>query len=103
MANMETSARSVDPLVVGKVIGDVLDMFVPVVDFTVEYASKQISNNGVEIKPAEAAQKPRVHIKGSLHSNNLYTLVRLIIYYLYYFKSHLRAIIKLEFFFFLEN
>ncbi|XP_015065328.1 protein MOTHER of FT and TFL1-like [Solanum pennellii] len=75
MANMETSARSVDPLVVGKVIGDVLDMFVPVVDFTVEYASKQISNNGVEIKPAEAAQKPRVHIKGSLHSNNLYTLV----------------------------
>ncbi|KAK4711301.1 hypothetical protein R3W88_005814 [Solanum pinnatisectum] len=71
MANMETPARSVDPLVVG----DFVDMFVPVVEFTVEYASKQISNNGVEIKPAEAAQKPRVHIKGSPYSNNLYTLV----------------------------
>ncbi|MCD7453302.1 hypothetical protein HAX54_020467 [Datura stramonium] len=67
--------ESTDPLVAGKVIGDVLDMFVPVVEFTVEYASKQISNNGVEIKPDAAAQKPRVHIQGSRDSNNLYTLV----------------------------
>lgn len=85
MASME----SVDPLVAGKVIGDVVDMFVPAVEFTVEYASKQIRNNGVEIKPAAAAQKPRVHIKGSPDSNNLYTLVRLIIlfYYFNYFSS----------------
>ncbi|KAJ8549652.1 hypothetical protein K7X08_033359 [Anisodus acutangulus] len=74
MESMETPPRSVDPLVVGKVIGDVLDMFVPVVEFTVEYSSKQISN-GVEIKPDAAAQRPRVHIKGSPDSNNLYTLV----------------------------
>nr|WGZ76174.1 phosphatidylethanolamine-binding protein [Solanum melongena] len=67
--------ESVDPLVAGKVIGDVVDMFFPAVEFTVEYASKQITNNGVEIKPAAAAQKPRVHIKGSPDSNNLYTLV----------------------------
>ncbi|OIT30150.1 PREDICTED: protein MOTHER of FT and TFL1-like [Nicotiana attenuata] len=74
MANMVNPPRSVDPLVVGKVIGDVVDMFVPVVEFSVEYGSKQISN-GVEIKPAAAAQKPRVHIQGSRGSNNLYTLV----------------------------
>ncbi|KAK6797608.1 hypothetical protein RDI58_005310 [Solanum bulbocastanum] len=69
MGNMETPARSVDPLVVG-CCGHVCSG----VAFTVEYASKQISNNGVEIKPTEAAQKPRVHIKGSPYSNNLYTL-----------------------------
>nr|AZL87181.1 mother of FT and TFL1-like 1 [Petunia x hybrida] len=75
MATLVNPSRSVDPLVVGKVIGDVLDMFVPVVEFTVEYyGSKQISN-GVEINPAAAAQKPRVHIQGSRDSSNLYTLV----------------------------
>ncbi|KAF3679732.1 hypothetical protein CQW23_04589 [Capsicum baccatum] len=74
MASMETPPRSVEPLVAGKVIGDVIDLFVPAVEFTVEYDSKQISN-GVEITPAAAAHKPTLHIKGSPDSNNLYTLV----------------------------
>ncbi|XP_031096522.1 protein MOTHER of FT and TFL1-like [Ipomoea triloba] len=72
MAN--ANPRSVDPLVVGKVIGDVLDMFVPVVEFTVDYGSKKIAN-GVEITPSLAAQKPSVHINGSPASPNLYTLI----------------------------
>nr|GMD91836.1 protein MOTHER of FT and TFL1-like [Ipomoea batatas] len=72
MAN--ANPRSVDLLVVGKVIGDVLDMFVPVVEFTVDYGSKKIAN-GVEITPSSAAQKPSVHINGSPASPNLYTLI----------------------------
>ncbi|KAF5728971.1 protein MOTHER of FT and TF 1-like [Tripterygium wilfordii] len=67
-------ARSVESLVVGKVIGDVLDMFTPVADFTVHYESKQIAN-GCEIKPSAAAQKPFVQILNSRLSTNLYTLV----------------------------
>nr|GMD83126.1 protein MOTHER of FT and TFL1-like [Ipomoea batatas] len=59
MAN--ANPRSVDPLVVGKVIGDVLDMFVPVVEFTVDYGSKKIAN-GVEITPSSAAQKPSIMV-----------------------------------------
>ena len=32
--------RSTDPLVVGRVIGDVIDMFVPSMDMAVYYGSK---------------------------------------------------------------
>ncbi|XP_010277909.1 PREDICTED: protein MOTHER of FT and TFL1-like [Nelumbo nucifera] len=66
--------RSIEPLVVGKVIGDVLDMFTPTIEFTVHYGSKQIAN-GCEIKPSVVANKPRVHLSGSRLSNSLYTLV----------------------------
>lgn len=59
---------------VGKVIGEVLDMYNPVAEFTVHYGSKQIAN-GCEIKPSAAAQKPHVHILGSRLSSDLYTLV----------------------------
>ncbi|KAF2303453.1 hypothetical protein GH714_018503 [Hevea brasiliensis] len=57
-------ARSLEPLVVGKVIGDVLDMYNPVAEFTVRYGSKQIAN-GWEIKPSVAAEMPHVQIMGS--------------------------------------
>ncbi|KDP20872.1 hypothetical protein JCGZ_21343 [Jatropha curcas] len=67
-------ARSLEPLVVGKVIGEVLDMYNPVAEFTVHYGSKQVAN-GCEIKPSVAAQKPHVHILGSRLSSDLYTLV----------------------------
>ncbi|KAF8411246.1 hypothetical protein HHK36_003793 [Tetracentron sinense] len=66
--------RSVEPLAVGKVIGDVLDMFSPTVEFTVHYGPKQIAN-GCEIKPSATSDKPRVQISGDRLSNNLYTLV----------------------------
>ena len=35
-------SRSVDPLVVGRVIGDVIDMFEPSVDMAVLYTSRQV-------------------------------------------------------------
>ncbi|XP_010268882.1 PREDICTED: protein MOTHER of FT and TFL1-like [Nelumbo nucifera] len=66
--------RSIEPLAVGKVIGDVLDMFSPTLEFTVHYGSKQVAN-GCEIKPSAAANKPKVQLSGSRLSNNLYTLV----------------------------
>ncbi|CAK9139817.1 unnamed protein product [Ilex paraguariensis] len=65
-------ASIVDPLVVGRVIGDVVDMFVPTVTMSVRYGSKHIAN-GCEIKPSMAAEPPRVTING--HPNELYTLV----------------------------
>ncbi|KAI5656940.1 hypothetical protein M9H77_25733 [Catharanthus roseus] len=67
-------ARLVDPLVVGRVIGEVLDMFVPCAELSVHYGSKQVSN-GVEIKPSLAAAKPTVRINGSRDPSTLFTLV----------------------------
>ncbi|KAK6149837.1 hypothetical protein DH2020_017362 [Rehmannia glutinosa] len=62
---------ALDPLVVGRVIGDVLDMFVPAAELAVQYGGKEIGN-GSEVKPSSAAEPPRVHIRGS--ANNYYTL-----------------------------
>ncbi|GMY37205.1 protein MOTHER of FT and TFL1-like [Fagus crenata] len=67
-------ARSIEPLIVGKVIGDVLDMFTPAANFTVHYGSRQIAN-GCEIKPSLAVDRPNVQILGPRVSTNLYTLV----------------------------
>eukprot|EP00268_Persea_americana_P069730 TRINITY_DN9979_c0_g2_i1.p1 TRINITY_DN9979_c0_g2~~TRINITY_DN9979_c0_g2_i1.p1 ORF type:complete len:203 (-),score=27.55 TRINITY_DN9979_c0_g2_i1:335-859(-) len=67
-------ARSVEPLAVGRVIGDVLDMFTPTVGFNVHYGPKQVAN-GCQIKPSSTVDRPRVQIYGSHISNNLYTLV----------------------------
>ncbi|PON49335.1 Phosphatidylethanolamine-binding protein PEBP [Parasponia andersonii] len=67
-------ARSIEPLVVGKVVGDVVDMFSPAAEFTVHYGPKQVSN-GCEIKPSAAIDKPKVQILGPRNQTNLYTLV----------------------------
>ncbi|MBA0615981.1 hypothetical protein Godav_016078, partial [Gossypium davidsonii] len=56
-------AASVDPLVVGRVIGDVVDMFVPTVTMSVYYGSKHVSN-GCDIKPSMAINPPKVAIDG---------------------------------------
>ncbi|EPS63674.1 hypothetical protein M569_11117, partial [Genlisea aurea] len=63
---------NVDPLVVGRVIGDVVDMFVPAVSMSVHYGTKHV-NNGCDIKPSLAAVAPRVAITG--FPDQLYTLV----------------------------
>ncbi|CAL1397613.1 unnamed protein product [Linum trigynum] len=68
---------SIEPLIVGKVIGDVLDPFHPLVELTVHYGSRKISN-GCEIKPSAALQKPFVQIVRDAPppiSSVLYTLV----------------------------
>lgn len=69
------SGRSMEALVIGKVIGDVLDMFTPAAEFMVHYGSKQVTN-GCDIKPSETADRPRVQINDHAPSAaKLYTLV----------------------------
>ncbi|KAM6592453.1 hypothetical protein CsatA_000156 [Cannabis sativa] len=63
---------SVDPLVVGRVIGDVVDMFVPAVSVSVYFGSKHVTN-GCDIKPSISITPPKLTISG--HSQDLYTLV----------------------------
>lgn len=64
---------AVDPLVTAKVIGDVIDKFVPAAELTVQYESTPEAN-GCDINPSSAVEKPHVHISGSRGSPN-YTLV----------------------------
>ncbi|KAJ7975206.1 MOTHER of FT and TFL1 1 [Quillaja saponaria] len=65
-------ASSVDPLVVGHVIGDVIDMFVPSVGMSVNFGSKHVTN-GCNIKPSLTINPPKVNLTGKM--DNLYTLV----------------------------
>ncbi|KAE9613857.1 hypothetical protein Lal_00016367 [Lupinus albus] len=65
-------ATSVDPLIVGRVIGDVVDMFVPSVNMSVYFGTKHVTN-GCDIKPSIALDPPRVTLTGNM--DNLYTLV----------------------------
>ncbi|KAL6909756.1 hypothetical protein ACP4OV_001415 [Aristida adscensionis] len=65
-------AAHVDPLVVGRVIGDVVDLFVPTVAMSVRFGRKDLTN-GCEIKPSVAAAAPAVQIAGRV--NDLFTLV----------------------------
>ena len=67
-------ARSTDPLVVGIVIGDVIDMSVPSMDMVVYYGSKHVTN-GCKIKPYATVDRPNVQIVGRHFDNSLYTLV----------------------------
>ncbi|KAK9115926.1 hypothetical protein Sjap_014873 [Stephania japonica] len=63
---------SVHPLVLGRVIGDVVDMFVPTVSMSVCFGSKHITN-GCDIKPSLAsAAPPKVLLSG--HPDSLYSL-----------------------------
>ncbi|KAE8124838.1 hypothetical protein FH972_019685 [Carpinus fangiana] len=65
-------AASVDPLVVGRVIGDVVDMFVPTVNMSAYFGPKHVTN-GCDIKPSVAVNPPKVTLSG--HSDELYSLV----------------------------
>lgn len=63
---------SADPLVVGRVIGDVVDMFIPSVAMSVYFGPKHVTN-GCDIKPSIAINQPRITLTGNRSS--LYTLV----------------------------
>ncbi|KAG2571330.1 hypothetical protein PVAP13_7KG075992 [Panicum virgatum] len=65
-------AAHVDPLVVGRVIGDVVDLFVPTVAMSVRFGTKDLTN-GCEIKPSIAADPPAAQIAG--RGDDLFTLV----------------------------
>lgn len=66
-------SRLMDPLVVGRVIGEVVDIFNPSVSMNVTYSTKQVAN-GHELMPSTIIAKPRVEIGGD-DLRTAYTLV----------------------------
>ncbi|CAI5975057.1 unnamed protein product [Closterium sp. NIES-65] len=70
-AAMEASHEA---LAKGKVIGDVLDDFVPSLDIKVKYGGREV-RNGDELTPSEAAEAPYVELAGRHENGDLYTLV----------------------------
>ncbi|KAB2087082.1 hypothetical protein CXB51_003197 [Gossypium anomalum] len=52
-----------EPLIVGGVVGDVLDSFNPSIKMSVTFNNKQVFN-GHEFYPSSVATKPRVEIQG---------------------------------------
>ena len=89
-------ARSLEPLVVGKVIGDVIDMFSPSAEMTVRYGTKQVGN-GCEIKPSLVADKPYALIRGLHNPAVLYTLVcSLFLFIIGYYCFNIRQLYEIE-------
>ncbi|KAK1402882.1 Phosphatidylethanolamine-binding protein PEBP [Heracleum sosnowskyi] len=62
-----------DPLVVGRVIGDVLDPFTRSISLRVMFNTKEV-NNGCELKPSQIIHQPRVDIGGE-DLRTFYTLL----------------------------
>ncbi|XP_016490483.1 protein SELF-PRUNING-like isoform X1 [Nicotiana tabacum] len=56
-------ARSLEPLIVGRVVGDVLDSFSPIVKMTITYNNKLVCN-GHEFFPSIVTSRPKVEVQG---------------------------------------
>ncbi|XP_051142530.1 CEN-like protein 1 [Andrographis paniculata] len=67
-------SRHVEPLSVGRVIGEVVDNFIPSVKLSVTYNTNKQVSNGHELMPGLVAFKPRVDIGGE-DMRAAYTLV----------------------------
>jgi len=85
---------STDPLVIGRVIGDVLDSFTPTIKMTVTFCKKQVYN-GHELFPSTVTTWPRVEIGGG-DLRSFFTLVYIFIsfyllnkkeLYIYFFQN----------------
>ncbi|XP_050380571.1 protein TERMINAL FLOWER 1-like [Argentina anserina] len=66
-------ARMSEPLVLARVIGDVLDLFTPTTKMNVTYNTKLVCN-GHELFPSAVTVKPRVEIDGG-DMRSFFTLV----------------------------
>ncbi|RRT84276.1 hypothetical protein B296_00000147 [Ensete ventricosum] len=66
---------SSDPLVVGRVIGEVIDSFSPTVKMTVTYNSNKLVCNGHEFFPSAVVSKPRVEVQGG-DMRSFFTLIQ---------------------------
>ncbi|XP_055827639.1 protein HEADING DATE 3A-like [Solanum dulcamara] len=55
--------RERDPLVVGRVVGDVLDPFTRTIGLRVIYRDREV-NNGCELRPSQVVNQPRVEVGG---------------------------------------
>jgi len=75
---MAGSGRERETLVVGRVVGDVLDPFVRTTNLRVSYGTRTVSN-GCELKPSMVVNQPRVEVGGP-DMRTFYTLVRICIY-----------------------
>nr|ALF39598.1 flowering locus T [Gagea nigra] len=67
------SRNRLDPLVVGGVVGDVLDPFTRCVRMRVRYRSRDVSN-GCEFKPSAVMEQPMVEVEGR-DLRTVYTLI----------------------------
>nr|QXI69583.1 terminal flower 1 [Dendrobium hybrid cultivar] len=67
-------ARAVEPLVVGRVIGEVLESFNPSVKMKVIYNCNKLVCNGHEFYPSVVSAKPRVEVQGG-DLRSFFTLV----------------------------
>ncbi|KAM5567283.1 protein HEADING DATE 3A [Rosa sericea] len=67
-------ARDREPLVVGRVIGDVLDPFTKSVSLRMTYSNNREVTSGCELKPSHVVNRPRVEIGGD-DLRTFYTLV----------------------------
>ncbi|MQL76097.1 hypothetical protein Taro_008473 [Colocasia esculenta] len=67
-------ARALEPLVVGRVIGEVLDSFSPTVKMVVTYNSNKLVCNGHEFYPSAVVSRPRVEVQGG-DMRSFFTLV----------------------------
>lgn len=65
-----------DPLVVGRVVGDLIDPFTRLISLKVTYGQRQVSN-GMDLRSSHILNKPTVDIGGD-DLRNFYTLVRLL-------------------------
>ncbi|CAG7891176.1 protein TERMINAL FLOWER 1 [Brassica rapa] len=71
MENM--GSRVIEPLIVGRVVGEVLDFFTQTIEMNVSYNKKQVCN-GHELFPSSVSSKPRVEIHGG-DLRSFFTLV----------------------------
>ncbi|XP_042464554.1 CEN-like protein 2 isoform X1 [Zingiber officinale] len=67
-------ARLSDPLVVGRVIGEVIDTFNPIMKMIVTYNCNKLVCNGHELYPSAVVSKPRVEVQGG-DMRSFFTLV----------------------------
>ncbi|XP_008788083.1 protein SELF-PRUNING-like [Phoenix dactylifera] len=67
-------ARALEPLIVGRVIGEVLDSFNPSVKMVVAYNFNKVVCNGHEFYPSAVTSKPRVEVQGG-DMRSFFTLV----------------------------
>ncbi|KAI9112104.1 hypothetical protein QN277_000141 [Acacia crassicarpa] len=67
-------SRVMEPLTVGRVIGEVIDIFSPSVRMNVTYNSNVRVANGHELMPSMVVSKPRVDIGGD-DMRSFYTLI----------------------------
>jgi hypothetical protein len=71
-----------EPLSIGIVVGEVVDIFTPSVGMNVVYSSNKQVANGHELMPSVIISKPRVEIGGN-DMRTAYTLVSLKQLYIY--------------------